>query len=96
MVSLQDHVRAPAGQARCKKGCNDAAASGGGHKASATKKRKVAARKAVGTRRRELSAQVSDRVVDPIEIETFSAEVLTTTITGGRGVAVDPYGNLFQ
>ena len=52
-----------------------------GRKTPATKKRKAAARKAVETRRRALSTQTSD-VAEPIEIETFSGEVLITTITG--------------
>ena len=53
-----------------------------GRKSAATKKRKAAARKAVETRRRASSRQTSDVVAVPIAVETFSAEVLTTTVAG--------------
>jgi hypothetical protein len=51
-----------------------------GHKVSA-KKRKAAARRPIEARSRGLFAQTPDEVAEPIEIETFSAEILTTTIT---------------
>jgi hypothetical protein len=50
-----------------------------GLKRSATKKRKSAARKAVETRHSTLPAQVPGGAAEPIEIETFTAEVLTIT-----------------
>ena len=53
-----------------------------GRKAAATKRRKAAARKAVVTRRRAVSGQTSDVVAVPIAVETFSADVLTTTVAG--------------
>jgi hypothetical protein len=47
-----------------------------------TKLRKAAVREAVEMPATVLPVQVSDEAMEPVEIETFSVAVLTTTITG--------------